>query len=83
MALQAVVVNTAKGTAILGSDCAHVFRNYQEYWPSILIVDLVAWMKTYEKLRERASSLDLIFPGHDPLMSENYPEVAKDVTRLA
>ena len=83
VALQAVAVNTAKGTAILGSDCAHIFRNYQKYWPSVLIVDLVAWMKTYEKLRERASSLDLIFPGHDPLMSENYPEVAKDVTRLA
>jgi hypothetical protein len=24
-----------------------------------------------------------LFPGHDPLMSENYPEVAKDITRLA
>lgn len=83
VALQAVAVNTAKGTAILGSDCAHVFRNYQENWPSALIVDLVAWMKTYEKLRERASSLDLMFPGHDSLMSENYPEVAKDVTKLA
>jgi len=83
VALQAVAVNTAKGTAILGSDCAHVFRNYQEDWPSALIVDLVAWMKTYEKLRERASSLDLMFPGHDSLMSENYPQVAKDVTKLA
>ena len=83
VALQAVGVKTAKGTAILGSDCAHVFRNYQEDWPSSLIVDLVAWMKTYEKLRERASSLDLLFPGHDSLMSENYPQVAKDVTKLA
>jgi hypothetical protein len=29
-----------------------------------------------------AVSLDLIFPGHDVLMSENYPKVAQDVTRL-
>jgi len=81
-ALQAVAVKTDKGTAILGSDCAHIFRNYQNDWPSVLIVDLVAWMKTYEKLRAHAASMDLIFPGHDPLMSENYPEVAEGITRL-
>jgi glyoxylase-like metal-dependent hydrolase (beta-lactamase superfamily II) len=82
VALQAVAVNTAKGTAILGSDCAHTFRNYREDWPSAVIVDLVGWMKTYEKLREKASSPDLLFPGHDRLMSENYPQVAQDITRL-
>ena len=82
-ALQTVAVHTEQGTAILGSDCAHVFRNYQEDWPSSLIVDLVGWMNTYERLRNKASSLDLIFPGHDVLMMEAYPEVAKGVTRLA
>lgn len=80
--LQAVAVNTTKGTAIIGSDCAHTFRNYKEDWPSAVIVDLVGWMKTYEKLRAKASSIDLLFPGHDPIMSENYPEVAEDVTQL-
>ena len=80
--LQAVAVNTARGTAILGSDCAHTFRNYREDWPSALIVDLVEWMKTYDKLRSRASSVDLLFPGHDYTMLTQYPEVAKDITRL-
>lgn len=80
--LQAVAVNTAEGRAILGSDCAHVFRNYREDWPSALIVDLVGWMKTYDKLRARASSPDLLFPGHDRRLLENYPEVAQDVARL-
>ena len=82
VALQAVAVKTAMGTAILGSDCAHTFRNYQEDWPSCLIVDLVGWMKSYDKLRKRASSPDLLFPGHDLLINSDYPEVAKDVTRL-
>ncbi len=82
VALQAVAVNTARGTAILGSDCAHTFRNYREDWPSALITDLVGWMKTYDKLRMKASSVDLLFPGHDYLMATQYPEVAKDVTRL-
>jgi len=82
IALQAVAVNTAKGTAIVGSDCAHFFRNYREDWPSALIFDLRAWMKSYEKLRARVSSPDLLFPGHDPLMSRNYPAVADGVTRI-
>jgi glyoxylase-like metal-dependent hydrolase (beta-lactamase superfamily II) len=81
-ALQAVAVNTAKGTAILGSDCAHVFRNYHEDWPSVLIVDLVGWMKTFDKLREKASAPDLLFPGHDRRMLDDYPPVAPDIVRL-
>jgi glyoxylase-like metal-dependent hydrolase (beta-lactamase superfamily II) len=82
VALQALAVNTRDGTAILGSDCGHIFRNYKEDWPSALIVDLVGWMQTYDKLRGKASSIDLIFPGHDPLMTSAYPNVKKDVTRL-
>ena len=82
VALQAVAVNTARGTAILGSDCAHVFRNYHEDWPSVLIVDLVGWMKTYDKLREAASTPDLLFPGHDRRMLDDYPSVVEDVTQL-
>jgi glyoxylase-like metal-dependent hydrolase (beta-lactamase superfamily II) len=82
IALQAVAVNTAKGTAILGSDAAHLFRNYREDWPSALINDMVAWMRTYDKLRARVTSLDLLFPGHDPIMSQNYSEVAPGVTLL-
>ena len=82
IALQAVAVNTAKGTAILGSDCAHVFRNYQQDWPSALIIDMVAWMRSYDKLRSKVSSLELLFPGHDPKMTTQYEQVGEDVTLL-
>ena len=82
VALQTVAVDTAEGTAVIGSDCAHVFRNYREDWPSALIVDLVGWMKTYDKLRRKVSSPQLLFPGHDRLLMENYPAAAQDVTRL-
>jgi len=80
--LQAVAVNTAKGTAIVGSDCAHIFRNYEEEIPSCFITDMIAWMKTYDKLKSRVSSLDLLFPGHDMKMLIQYPKVAEDITQL-
>ncbi len=80
--LQAVVVNTMKGTAIVGSDCAHIFKNYEEEIPSCFIADMVAWMKTYDQLKSKVSSLDLLFPGHDIKMSTQYPKVTEDITRL-
>jgi glyoxylase-like metal-dependent hydrolase (beta-lactamase superfamily II) len=81
--LQAVRVRTARGWAILGSDCAHIFRNYAESTPSWYITDLVAWMHSYDKLRTLVSSPDLLFPGHDVRMLSDYPLVAEGISRLA
>lgn len=80
--LQAVAVDTGRGAAIIGSDCGHLFRNFQEDWPSGIITDLLSWMRSYDKLRARAE-LEHIFPGHDPLLLDRYPLVAEDVARLA
>ena len=80
--LQVVAVNTAKGTAIVGSDLAHVASSYQTDFPSAIITDMITWMKSYDKIRPRASSPDLLFPGHDLALLENYPKVAEDVSRL-
>jgi glyoxylase-like metal-dependent hydrolase (beta-lactamase superfamily II) len=81
--LQVVAVNTAKGRAIVGSDCAHIFKNYEKEIPSCFIIDMIAWMKTYDKLKAKVSSLDLLFPGHDAKMLTDYPKVAEDITLLA
>jgi glyoxylase-like metal-dependent hydrolase (beta-lactamase superfamily II) len=81
--MQAVVVNTAKGKAVVGSDVAHFFISYRNDIPSAIITDMRAWMKSYDKLRAKASAIELMFPGHDPAMLENYPKVAEDIVRLA
>ena len=81
LGLQAIRVNTAKGPAIVGSDLAHVFRGYQEDTGSVFVMDMPAWIQSFDKVKPKAA-LDLIFPGHDILMSDNYPDVALDVTRL-
>jgi len=82
VALQSLAVNTSKGTAIVASDCGHLARNFKEDHPSSLITDLVAWLESYDRLRKKASSVDLLFPGHDALMLTTYPRIAEDVTRL-
>lgn len=80
--LQAVGVNTSKGTAIVASDCFHVHENLVQDIPSCLITDLIAWMESFDKLRAKASSIDLIFPGHDVKMLTDFPKAAEGVTRL-
>jgi glyoxylase-like metal-dependent hydrolase (beta-lactamase superfamily II) len=82
LGMQAIAVNTEKGTAIVGSDVAHFFVSYRIDIPSAIITDMVAWMKSFDKLRAKASSLDLMFPGHDPLLMTQYPKVAEGVVRL-
>jgi glyoxylase-like metal-dependent hydrolase (beta-lactamase superfamily II) len=81
LGLQVVRVNTAKGPAVVGSDCAHVFRGYREDNPSCFIMDMPAWIDSFDKVKAKAP-LDLIFPGHDVLMHDGYPKVAEGVTRL-
>ncbi|MBM4332413.1 MAG: N-acyl homoserine lactonase family protein [Deltaproteobacteria bacterium] len=81
--LQTVAVNTVKGKAIVGSDAAHVFSSYRTDIPSAIITDMIAWMKSYDKIRAKASSIDLIFPGHDLALLDAYPQVAEGVSRLA
>ena len=81
LGLQVVQVNTAKGPAVVGSDCAHVFRGYREDNPSCFIMDMPAWIQSFDKVKSKAA-IDLIFPGHDVLMHQGYPKVAEDITRL-
>lgn len=81
-ALQAVAVETSSGTAVVASDCAHMFENFEREWPSCIISDLPAWLESYSLLKKAASSPELLFPGHDPRLTGDYPRVAEDITRL-
>jgi glyoxylase-like metal-dependent hydrolase (beta-lactamase superfamily II) len=80
--LQGVLIPTAKGQTIVGSDSAHLFRSFKEDVPSGLITDLPIWLETFDKLRSSAP-IENIFPGHDAKMLTDYPQVAENVTQLA
>jgi len=80
--LRAVLIPTAKGRTIVGSDSAHLFRSFKEDVPSGLISNLPIWMETYDKLRANAP-VENMFPGHDTKMLTDFPKVAEDVTQLA
>jgi glyoxylase-like metal-dependent hydrolase (beta-lactamase superfamily II) len=81
--LQGVFLNsTAKGPVVVASDSGHIAKNFKDDTPGGLIVDMLTWLKSYDKLRASAP-VDNLFPGHDALMLTNYPKVAEDITQLA
>jgi glyoxylase-like metal-dependent hydrolase (beta-lactamase superfamily II) len=80
--LQTVLIPTAKGQTIVGSDSAHLFRSFKEDVPSGLITNLPIWLETYDKLRFNAP-VENMFPGHDSKMLTDFPKVAEDITQLA
>lgn len=74
--LPALAVETAKDTAVVCSDLTHIARNFKEDWPSALIADLPGWMVSFDKVRAKASAIDLLFPRHDKVMLLDYPKAA-------
>ncbi len=80
--LQTVLIPTAKGQTIVGSDVAHLFRSFKEDVPSGLITNLPIWLESYDKLRFNAPAENM-FPGHDAKMLTDFPKVAEDITKLA
>ena len=79
--LQAVLIPTARGQTIVGSDSAHVFRSFKEDVPSSLITNLPIWLETYDKLRSNAA-VENMFPD-DSKMLTDFPKIAEDITQLA
>ncbi len=48
-----------------------------------IVVDAGAGLnETYDELSAKATSIDLVFPGHDMSLATDYPRVAQDVTRF-
>lgn len=73
--LQCVRVNTARGHVVIASDAAPFFKHVLERNVSIAVIDPTAMLKSYERLRSLAGSVDNIVPGHDPLICEIYPRL--------
>lgn len=64
--LQIVSVETGRGRAIVASDAAHYYQNLEQGIPHRTIHDINGVYDGFQRIRELASSPDLIIPGHDP-----------------
>ncbi len=80
---QIVAAETTQGRAVLPGDAVPLYRNVQELIPHGIFVSLPEGYLGLEMIRATASSPDLIFPSHDPLISTRYPQAGEDIVQLA
>jgi glyoxylase-like metal-dependent hydrolase (beta-lactamase superfamily II) len=71
--IQCVRVRTAHGPLVLASDTAHFYENLTANRPFIVVHDVEACLRGYDRLKELAGGVGRIVPGHDPLVMSRYP----------
>lgn len=71
--MQAVQVWTDRGWLVLSSDAAHLYENINSCRPFHIVANIDEMIDGWENVKQMASSLDHIIPGHDPLVMEQYP----------
>ena len=80
--MQIVTVAHARGQAVVASDASHYYRNFAECIPFNTLHDLPRMYAAFAKIRELASSEDLVLPGHDPLVLERLTKVGDGIVEL-
>src|SRR5215468_2667414 len=63
-ASQYVGVRTASGTVVIASDNVYLYENLEQHKPIAQTFDAVSNLKAQDRMRQIASRLDLIVPGH-------------------
>jgi len=82
--LQSLAIETKNGIVVLASDSAHLQKNFEIDTPSCFITDMLEWLRSYSKLKEKVGgNLEMLFSGYDKMMLDKYPKIAEDITRLA
>ena len=80
--MQIVTVAHARGRAVVASDASHYYRNFEEGIPFNTLQDLPRMYSAFAKIRELASSEDLVLPGHDPLVLERLKRVGDGIVEM-
>ncbi len=80
--MQIVEVETASGTAVVASDASHIYRNYLEYTPFLILHDIPGMLDAFELIRKLASKPEFILPGHDMEVMKRHPIVTDGIALL-
>jgi glyoxylase-like metal-dependent hydrolase (beta-lactamase superfamily II) len=82
MGSQIVQVETARGSAVVASDAAKLYRNFVEEIPQSRSHSVTDQMNGYALIKRLASTENLIIPGHDPEVMHRLPLRADGIAVL-
>lgn len=79
---QYVLVNSNSDNVIIASDNSWFYYNLVHLLPIPLTFDKTAYRRNLERMKTMVKDVDLIIPGHDPLVFSKFPKVVQDVVRI-
>jgi glyoxylase-like metal-dependent hydrolase (beta-lactamase superfamily II) len=79
---QYVAVAAKPGVVVLASDNMYLYENLEKHAPVAQTFDEASNLRAQDRMRELASELRLIVPGHDPAVLTRFPKVKEGVVRV-
>jgi glyoxylase-like metal-dependent hydrolase (beta-lactamase superfamily II) len=81
-ASQYVVVNAKSGRVVIASDNVYLYENLDKHVPIAQTLDAKSNLAAQDRMRQLASSLRLIIPGHDPEVFVRFPKPGNGVAKV-
>lgn len=79
---QYVLVDTHSDKVIIASDNSWFYYNLTSLLPIPSTLDSKAYAKNLQRMKTMVKNIDLIIPGHDPLVFSKFPKVAEGVVKI-
>lgn len=79
---QYVLVNSGSDKVLIASDNVWFYYNLTSLLPIPITLDAKAYTENLKKMKTMVANIDMIIPGHDPLVFSKFPSVAKDVVKI-
>jgi glyoxylase-like metal-dependent hydrolase (beta-lactamase superfamily II) len=81
-ASQYVAVSMKAGTAVIASDNCYLYENLDKHAPIAQTLDAASNLRAQDRMKQLASSLRLIVPGHDPAVFTRFPAPGGGVAKI-
>ncbi len=83
LGLQVVRVWTQKGWLVLASDASHYSANMKTGRPFPIVASIPQMVSGWQRIRELADKAELIIPGHDPQVMQQFPVAGDGLDGIA
>jgi glyoxylase-like metal-dependent hydrolase (beta-lactamase superfamily II) len=75
-------VMTKSGTVVVASDNLYLYENLEKHAPVAQTFDAASNLRAQDRMRQIASALRLIVPGHDPAVFVRFPKPGGGVAKI-
>src|SRR5689334_9100538 len=75
-------VQTRSGTVVLASDNMYLYENLQKHAAIAQTLDANSNLRAQDRMKRLATKPELIVPGHDPAVMQNFPKAGDGVVRI-